>query len=330
VKNLIISTTQSHSTPSSRITISEDQIVANQWTAQQLPDLSGRTVVVTGASSGIGAVAAAELARHGARVVLAVRDVAKGTAAAAEMQGHTEVRALDLTSLESVREFASGWSGDLDILINNAGIMMVPEGRTADGFELQIGTNHLGHFALTNLLQPHITDRVVTISSDLHKLGKIHIDDLNSERSRYHSFGAYCQSKLANLLFTRELQRRLTNSGSAVKAVAAHPGVAKTNLVGHIGGVQGVANHVFLALVTQDVEHGALPTLYAATQDIPGDSYVGPDGFLLHTKGYPELARSSRRAHDAAMAARLWELSARLTKTDWPAPVSALPAQSRA
>jgi NAD(P)-dependent dehydrogenase (short-subunit alcohol dehydrogenase family) len=296
--------------------------VAKQWTADHLPDLSGRTVVVTGASSGIGAVAATELARAGAHVVLAVRDLAKGQAVAAGIRGDTEVRPLDLTSLESVREFASAWTGDLDILINNAGIMMVPKGRTADEFELQIGTNHLGHFALTNLLLPHIRDRVVTVSSDLHKLGKIHIDDLNSERRRYSPLGAYCQSKLANLLFTLELQRRLAEDGRTVRAVAAHPGVAKTNLVGHIDGIQGAMNKVFLAPITQDVEHGALPTLFAATQDIPGNSYVGPNG-LIHTKGYPEIARSSRRAHDAGMAARLWDVSARMTMTNSVVPVHA-------
>jgi NAD(P)-dependent dehydrogenase (short-subunit alcohol dehydrogenase family) len=296
--------------------------VAKQWTANQLPDMSGRTVVVTGASSGIGVVTATELARAGARVVLAVRDVAKGRSVAAAIPGDTEVRRLDLTSLASVRAFASEWTGDLAILINNAGIMMVPEGRTADGFELQFGTNHLGHFVLTNLLLPHITDRVVTVTSDLHKLGKIHLDDLNSDRRRYRPLGAYTQSKLANLLFTLELQRKLTDSGSAVRSVAAHPGVAKTNLVSHIGGVQGAANKVFLGLITQDVEHGALPTLFAASQDIPGTTYVGPGG-LLHTKGYPEIAKASRRARDPAMAARLWDVSAELTKTDIPVPTAA-------
>jgi NAD(P)-dependent dehydrogenase (short-subunit alcohol dehydrogenase family) len=296
--------------------------VAKQWTATQLPDMSGRTVVVTGASSGIGVVTAAELARAGARVVLAVRDVAKGESAAAAMPGKTEVRSLDLTSLASVRAFAAAWTGDLAILINNAGIMMVPEARTADGFELQFGTNHLGHFALTNLLLPHITERVVTVTSDLHKLGKIDVDDVNYERRRYRPLGAYTQSKLANMLFTFELQRKLTASNSAVRSVAAHPGVAKTNLVSHIGGIQGAANKVFLALITQDVEHGALPTLYAATQDIPGATYVGPGG-LLHTKGYPEISRPSRRARDPEMAAKLWDVSARLTKTDMPVPIAA-------
>lgn len=290
-----------------------------RWTADQLPDMSGRTVVVTGASSGIGAVTAGELSRAGARVVLGVRDVAKGKAAAARMAGETDVRRLDLTDLASVREFAGGWTGHLDILINNAGIMMVPEGRTADGFELQIGTNHLGHFALTNLLLPQITDRIVTVTSDLHKIGKIKVDDLNWVNRAYKPLGAYCQSKLANVLFSLELQRRLTSSGSVVRAVAAHPGVAETNLISHVGGFQGAVSKLFLGPITQDREHGALPTLYAATQDIPGGSYVGPDG-LIHTKGYPEISRSSRLSRNPDLARRLWDASARLTHTDFTVP----------
>jgi len=290
----------------------------DRWTADKMPDMSGRVVVVTGASSGIGAITAGELARAGARVVLAVRDVAKGEAAAAKMAGETDVRQLDLSSLASVREFAAGWTGNLDVLINNAGIMMVPEGRTADGFELQIGTNHLGHFALTNLLLPHITDRVVTVSSDLHKIGRIEVGDLNWEHRKYRPLGAYNQSKLANLLFTHELQRRLTDSGSAVRAVAAHPGVAETNLISHVGGLRGTVNKLLLWPITQDGQHGALPTLYAATQDIPGGSYVGPDG-LIHTKGYPEVAKPSKSSRNAELARSLWATSADLTRTDFPA-----------
>jgi NAD(P)-dependent dehydrogenase (short-subunit alcohol dehydrogenase family) len=294
--------------------------MANErWTAAQLPDLSGQTVVVTGASSGIGAVTAGELSRAGAKVVLGVRDVAKGEAAAARMAGETDVRRLDLTDLASVREFAGGWAGHLDILINNAGIMMVPAGRTADGFELQIGTNHLGHFALTNLLLPQITGRIVTVTSDLHKIGKIKVDDLNWENRTYKPLGAYCQSKLANLLFTLELQRRLTSSGSLVRAVAAHPGVAETNLISHVGGFQGAVSKLFLGPITQDGEHGALPTLYAATRDIPGGSYVGPDG-LIHTKGYPEVSKPSRLSRNADLARRLWDASASLTHTDFAVP----------
>ena len=294
--------------------------MANErWTAAQLPDLSGQTVVVTGASSGIGAVTAGELSRAGAKVVLGVRDVAKGRPQPPEWRGRHDVRRLDLTDLASVREFAGGWAGHLDILINNAGIMMVPAGRTADGFELQIGTNHLGHFALTNLMLPQITGRIVTVTSDLHKIGKIKVDDLNWENRTYKPLGAYCQSKLANVLFTLELQRRLASSGSVVRAVAAHPGVAETNLISHVGGFQGAVSKLFLGPITQDGEHGALPTLYAATQDIPGGSHVGPDG-LIHTKGYPEVSKPSKLSRNADLARRLWDASASLTRTDFAVP----------
>jgi NAD(P)-dependent dehydrogenase (short-subunit alcohol dehydrogenase family) len=198
------------------------------WTSADLPDLSGRTAVVTGANSGIGRVTARELARAGARVILAVRDVAKGEAAAAAMPGSTEVRALDLASLDSVRAFAAGVGGEVDLLINNAGVMAVPESRTADGFEMQVGTNHLGHFALTNLLLERITGRVVSVASGAHRIGRIRLDDLNFEQpGSYDRWRAYGQSKLANLLFTSELQRRLEQSGSRVIATAAHRGTRR-------------------------------------------------------------------------------------------------------
>src|SRR5215831_5961328 len=203
------------------------------WSTADIPDQSGRTVVITGANSGIGRAAATALGAKGARVVLAVRNTAKGEEAAAAMPGTTEVRELDLASLRSVREFASGWDGEIDLLINNAGVMVPPLSRTRDGFELQFGTNHLGHFALTNLLLEHITGRVVTVSSTGHRLGKIDFDDLNWERKPYRAWLAYGQSKLANLLFTAELQQRLTAAGSSVLATAAHPGYAATNLQFH-------------------------------------------------------------------------------------------------
>ncbi|HEX7471478.1 MAG TPA: oxidoreductase [Candidatus Limnocylindrales bacterium] len=282
------------------------------WTADDLPDMSGRTVVVTGASSGIGAATARKLARAGAKVVLAVRDVAKGERVAAAMTGDTEVRELKLDDLASVRAFAAAWTGDLDVLINNAGIMMVPEGRTVDGFERQIGTNHLGPFALTNLLLPHITDRVVTVSSNAHERGRLDLDDLDWQRRPYRSSQAYSDSKLANLLFTFELQRRLTAAGASVRALAVHPGMVRTNLFGHATGLQATMINVLGRVLMQDPERGALATLFAATQDLPGGSFVEPNGFA-HLRGHPEVATASGGARDVAVARGLWDLSARLT-----------------
>jgi len=292
-------------------------MTSKQWTASDLPDLTGRTVIVTGASSGIGIPTTRELARAGARVVLAVRNVAKGEEIARTAGGRTEVRQLELTDVESIRNFARGWDGAVDVLINNAGIMMVPQGKTADGFELQIGTNHLGHFALTNLLLPHVTDRVVTVSSQLHRAGHIDVDDLNWERRRYDPSRAYADSKQANLLFTLELQRRLEAAGSGVRAVAAHPGLASTNLSRDLGGVRRVIAWLGVTVIAQDPAHGALPTLYAATQDISGNSYVGPNG-LGHMRGYPALLKPAKNSQDPELAARLWARSAKLTGVDSP------------
>jgi NAD(P)-dependent dehydrogenase (short-subunit alcohol dehydrogenase family) len=286
---------------------------SKRWTAADLPSFAGRTVVVTGANSGLGLITSRELARAGAHVVLAVRDTAKGEQAAQTISGSTEVRALDLSDLASIEAFADGWEGNLDVLVNNAGVMATPERRTKDGFELQIGTNHLGHFALTNRLLPQITDRVVTVSSTAHRTGRIRLDDLNWERGDYSRWPAYGQSKLANLLFTLELQRRLEEAGSAVRALAAHPGYAATNLQGHTGsGLQ----HRFMAitnrLFAQSDEMGALPTLYAASQDLAGASYVGPGG-VQEQRGHPAPAKRSAAAQDADTARRLWELSEHLT-----------------
>ena len=283
-----------------------------------IPDISGRTVIVTGANSGIGRAAGAALAGAGAHVVLAVRNTDKGEAAAAAMPGKTEVRRLDLASLASIHEFAEGYTGEIDILINNAGVMIPPLTRTADGFELQFGTNHLGHFALTNLLLEQITGRVVSVASGAHKAGRIDFDDLNWERKGYKAVSAYGQSKLANLLFTSELQRRLTAAGSAVIATAAHPGYAATNLQFHSdkrGGdmLMGVANRIF----AQSEEDGALPTIYAAVEDVPGDSYAGPSGFM-EMRGAPKLVGRSAAAKDADVARRLWEVSEALTGVSFP------------
>jgi NAD(P)-dependent dehydrogenase (short-subunit alcohol dehydrogenase family) len=293
-----------------------------KWTSADLPELHGRTFVVTGATSGIGRAAARDLAAAGARVVLAVRDTERGEAAAAEMPGATEVRHLDLTDLASVRAFAEGWEGELGVLINNAGVMAVPEGRTADGFELQIGTNHLGHFALTGLLIGQISDRVVTVASTAHRGGKIRFDDLNWEHGGYRAWDAYRQSKLANLLFTLELQRRLTEAGSHLRAVAAHPGWSATNLQNRTGsriqnGLMAIGNR----LIAQSDEHGAWPTLYAATEDVPAAAYVGPGG-RGEVRGHPKLVGRTDAALDERAAKRLWLESERLTGVEFRIPVA--------
>jgi NAD(P)-dependent dehydrogenase (short-subunit alcohol dehydrogenase family) len=280
-----------------------------------LPDQTGRTAVVTGANSGLGLATARALAAAGAHVVLAVRDVAKGEAA--DVPGEVEVRRLDLADLESVRGFAENWTGELDLLVNNAGIMAVPAGITVDGFELQFGTNHLGHFALTNLLLPSITDRVVTLSSLMHRVGGIAMQDLNWQQRPYDAERAYGQSKLANLLFTLELQRRLTAAGSPVRALAAHPGWAATNLQSHSGNrVKHAALAVGNVLLGGSAERGAVPTLHAATADLPAGSYVGPRYGLV---GPPDRVSRSKGAKDLDLARRLWEASAQLTGIDFPA-----------
>lgn len=294
----------------------------SKWNISDIPDQSGRTAVVTGANSGLGIATVEALAGAGAHVVLAVRDPKRGEAAAAGVNGSVEVRRLDLADLASVREFAAAWSGDLDLLINNAGVMNIPESATKDGFEMQFGTNHLGHFALTNLLLPHITDRVVTVASGAHRMPgspRIHFDNLNLT-GEYTPMKAYSQSKLANLLFTLELQRRLTESGSAVRATSAHPGWAATNLQSHDG---SVLRRAFLRVgnrfVAQDNRAGALPTLYAAVQDLPGASYVGPDS-LGEMRGAPTLVGRSSAASDPVAARRLWTASEELTGVTFPRP----------
>ncbi|GAB3201976.1 oxidoreductase [Geodermatophilus arenarius] len=293
--------------------------MTSSWTPADIPDQTGRTVVVTGATSGLGLATARALAERGARVVLAVRDPARGESAAAGLPGDVEARSLDLADLASVRAFADAWDGPLDVLVNNAGIMMVPQGRTADGFELQFGTNHLGHFALTNLLLPHLTDRVVTVASTAHRMGGLDLADLDWQTRRYSAERAYGASKLANLLFTLELQRRLTAAGSPVRALAAHPGWAATNLQGRTGNrLKDAFALLGNRVVAQSAEQGALPTLFAATADLPGGSYAGP-GQLMETRGAPTLVGRSNAASDVATAARLWTASAELTGVDFPA-----------
>lgn len=285
----------------------------SSWTAADLPSFAGRRVIVTGANSGLGLVTARELARAGAAVTLAVRNTDKGAEAAALMTGDVDVRRLDLQSLASVREFADGTEA-VDVLINNAGIMAVPYARTEDGFESQIGTNHLGHFALTNLLLSKITDRVVTVSSVMHLLGVISLKDLNWRARPYSAWLAYGQSKLANLLFTTELQRLLSAAGSPVRAVAAHPGYSATNLQGKTGNATG--DKIFKAAnkLATDADFGARQTLYAAAADIPGDSFIGP---RFGMRGATGPSPRSPLARNTATASALWALSTQLTDTEF-------------
>lgn len=272
-------------------------------------DLTGKTVIVTGANSGIGLATARALAGYGARVVLAVRNTAKGASAAETVPGPTEVRRLDLADLASVRRFAADWQGPIHLLINNAGISAPEPGRTADGFELQFGTNHLGPFALTNLLLPHVTGRVVTVSSQAERAGRIDFDDLNWERTPYQQFRVYATSKLANVLFSSELQRRLTSAGSKVLAVAAHPGFVTTGIY---DGSTGLVTKLMLRLLAQGPQDGALPVLYAATADVPGDSFIGPEHWM-HMRGGAEPIGRSETARDPDVARRLWDASEKLT-----------------
>jgi NAD(P)-dependent dehydrogenase (short-subunit alcohol dehydrogenase family) len=293
-------------------------MTTSSWSTNDIPDQSGRTAIVTGANSGIGRAAATALAEHGARVILACRNAEKGASAAAGMPGTVEFRSLDLGDLSSVRAFADGWDGEIDLLINNAGVMIPPLTRTTDGFELQFGTNHLGHFALTNLLLEHVSGRVVTVSSTGHRMGSIDFDDLNWERKSYKAWRAYGQSKLANLLFTAELQHRLTAAGSSVEANAAHPGYAATNLQFHSDNrffeiIGSLGNR----LIAQDENGGALPTLYAAVADVPGNSFAGPSGFM-EQKGSPKLVGRSKAAQDSGVARRLWDVSEQLTGVRFP------------
>lgn len=293
----------------------------SNWNAEHLPDQSGRVAIVTGANSGIGFETARVLANKGATVVMACRNLSKANPKADVIRadhpsGTVEVMELDLSDLDSVRRFADAFRASharLDLLINNAGIMVPPYGKTAQGFETQIGVNHLGHFALTGQLLDLIVStpgsRVVTVSSVAHYLGKIDFADLNWENG-YRAQAAYGQSKLANLLFTYELQRRLAAAGKDTLAVAAHPGWTETNLQEHAGAVKFL-NRFF----AQQPLMGALPTLYAATEsDVRGAEYYGPNG-LLEMNGPPKRVRSNRRSHDQNVARRLWDVSENLTGT---------------
>ncbi|MFE3052676.1 oxidoreductase [Nocardia sp. NPDC059239] len=284
------------------------------WNISDIPDQTGRIVIVTGATSGLGEATTRALAAAGAQVIMACRNEIKAQSVARTMPGTVQIRQLDLADLASVRAFAAGVER-ADVLINNAGVMAVPKQRTADGFELQIGTNYLGHFALTGLLLDRISERVVNTSSITHFIGRIDLEDLNWERRAYSRFGAYAQSKLALLLFTYELQRRLTLTGSPTLSVAAHPGYAATEISSEtqnlLEQIVGLGNR----LVAQSAEMGALPTLYAATAAVEPGGYYGPDRF--NWRGHPAKVGSNAASHDEKTARQLWELSERLTGVEF-------------
>ncbi len=292
-----------------------------KWTTTNIPDLSGKLAIVTGANSGLGYETALALAAKGAEVVMACRNQAKGKGAlesieAAVPEAKLVVMELDLGSLASINIFSQKIHekyAQIDLLINNAGVMVPPFGKTEDGFELQIGVNHLGHFKLTALLLDLLLKtpnaRIVNVSSQAHSTGKINFDDLNSEKS-YNAWLAYSQSKIANLYFTYELQRKLTAVGASTICVAAHPGYAATNLQGNSGFFEW-ANSFF----AQSAAMGALPTLYAATsREVRGADYIGPHAWG-GWRGYPVKVKSNKRSYDEAIAARLWEVSENLTNT---------------
>ncbi len=302
--------------------------MSSRWTADQIPDQEGRLAIVTGANSGLGYFTTLELARHGAQVVMACRSIEKGHAAAAKIQADAgaaapSVQQLDLGSLDSVRRFADEFSGKrVDLLVNNAGVMMTPRRTTADGFELQLGTNHLGHFALTGLLIEALgrsdSARIVTLSSNEHKAGRIDFDDLQQERD-YSPRGSYQRSKLANAVFAIELDRRLRAAQSPVVSLFAHPGYSDTNLqssgpTGVVKAVLAISNRV----LAQSAERGALPTLYAATAPrVEGGEYYGPDG-RGEFRGFPKRVEAIPAAYDPDIGSRLWSLSEELTGVHYP------------
>jgi len=289
-----------------------------KWTTNDIPDLSGRTAVVTGANSGLGYETAVALARHGAHVVMACRDEGRGTEALGRVrseapQASAELSLLDLADLASVRKFAEGYAGErpqLDILVNNAGVMALGQRRqTGDGFDRQFGTHHLGHYALTCLLLPQLLagpgGRVVSVTSFGHKVGRMNFDDLQWERS-YRKWLAYGRSKLANLLFTFELDRRARAAGAGLIAAVAHPGYANTNL-------QSGTSFQWSNFMAQSAADGALPQLYGATApDVQSGEFFGPGGFM-EQRGAPKRVKAAKKAYDTESARRLWEVSEQLT-----------------
>ncbi len=297
------------------------------WTISNLGSTEGKTAIVTGANSGLGYQTAKQLAAHGSHVIMACRDAGRGQAALDRLRSevpdaNAEVRSLDLASLESVKTFAEGVDAPVHILVNNAGVMALPKRKTADGFEMQFGTNHLGHFALTGRLLPQLTaepgTHVVTVSSEVHRIGTINFDDLQSEK-RYSKWRAYGQSKLANLLFANELGKRAAAADVDLTSVAAHPGYASTNL--QTAGAKMSGSHLTERLASlgnrlfgQSEANGALPLIYAATADeLTSGQYVGPDGPLGQRGSGAKPVGRSKKATDAATARRLWEVSEELT-----------------
>jgi len=296
-----------------------------KWDINNIPDQEGRVAIVTGSSSGIGYETARVLANKKATVILAVRNLGKGNAAANKIReeykdADVKVMELDLANLESVKNFTDQFMlkySRVDLLINNAGVMVPPYSKTADGFELQFGTNHLGHFALTGLLIDLIKDtkdsRIVTVSSGAHQYGKLDFHDLNWEKRKYKAWRAYGDSKIANLYFTYQLERKLKEKGNGTLAAASHPGWTATELQRH-SGIASFLNRFF----AQDIDMGALPTLYAAVgPDVKSGDYFGPSGFK-EMKGYPKKVESNERSHDKDTAQRLWEVSEELTGVKFP------------
>jgi len=284
---------------------------------REVPRQDGRRFVVTGASGGIGLETAKVLAERGAHVVLAVRNLDRGRAAAAQMDGDVEVGLLDVADLASVRAFAES-VGSVDVLVSNAGALALPFTTSPDGVELHLATNHLGHFALSNLLLPRLTDRVVVVGSPSHRHGELDLDDLDWKRRPYRPYAAYAASKLANLLFLAELQRRLTAAGSTLRATGAHPGSTATGITGSTGNpIKTFVGKHGIKLVGMKAWQGALPTLYAATMDVPGNTYVGPHR-LQEMNGWPTGVGRSQRALDPDLAKALWTESERLSGVTFP------------
>jgi NAD(P)-dependent dehydrogenase (short-subunit alcohol dehydrogenase family) len=289
--------------------------VVAKW--REVPRQDGRRFVVTGANSGIGLETAKALSAAGAHVVLAVRSPDKGEAAAAQMTGDVEVARLDVSDLTSVRAFAET-VGEVDVLINNAGVLGLPFGTSADGIEMHFATNHLGHFALTNLLLPRLTDRVVVVGSLSHRSGEVDVTDLDWKRRGYTPYAAYGASKLANMLFLAELQRRLTAGGSALRVTGGHPGTTSTAITSSAdSAVKRLIGKYGHGLIGMPPWQGALPTLYAATMDVPGNTYIGPHG-VKEFIGWPTGVGRSDTALDPTNAKALWAESERLSGVRYP------------